>query len=259
VVNVGDQVEQNTSEATTNAGDAALNANCQAPATLASVWFQYVPVANSKVLLDTTASDFSAGLMVFQGSPTADSLIACGPGALGLRAQAGQTYFIMAFSDTPEVNGGNLVFSLKNAPTPRAHVSVATRGVAFRGGAAKVHGTYSCRHDESFSFGTAHLSQRAGRLKIPAASGVTLQCDGRRHHWSARLVSRVGTYARGEAMAKVAIIVCGFVECRQDRAKRHIHLALAPSPHRQWMSHPTTARTQPLRPLASVQTHWPSS
>jgi Family of unknown function (DUF6299) len=257
VVNVGDQIEQDTSEATTNAGDAALNANCGAPATLASVWFQYAPVANSNVALDTTASDFSAGLMIFQGTPTADSLIACGPGTLGLQAEAGQTYFVMAFSDTPGVNGGNLVLSVKNAPLPRAHVSVAKQGVAFRGGAAKLHGTYSCRHDESFSFGNAHLLQRAGRLKIQANAGVNLQCDGRRHRWSARLVSPVGTYARGNALARIAITVCGLIECRQDLAKRHIHLSSARL-QRQWMSHPTTARVEHPRPMLSLQRHWPS-
>jgi hypothetical protein len=256
---VGDQISEDTTEATTNAGDATLNANCGAPATLASVWFQYAPAVNTKIALDVTASDYSAGLMVFQGTPTPDSLIACGPGALGLRAQAGQTYFIMAFSDTPDVNGGNLVLAVKNAPTPRAHVTVAKRGVAFRGGAAKIHGTYSCLHGESFAFGNAHLLQRAGRLKIQAESGMGLQCDGSRHRWSARLVSPVGTYARGDAMARVVIAVCGFVECRQDRAKRQIHLAWAPSATRQWMKHPTTARIERPRPTLSLQRHWPGA
>ena len=65
--------------------------------------------------------------MVFDGTPTADSLIACGPGEVGLRARAGRTYYVMAFSDT-DVNGGNLVLTLQNAPTPRVHVSLAKRG-----------------------------------------------------------------------------------------------------------------------------------
>ncbi len=100
VLHLGDQVSEDTTQATTNAGDDALNANCGAPATNASVWYQYTPAKKRNVVLDTSASDYSAGLMIFQGTPTADSLIACGPGAVGIRARAGQTYYVMAFSDT---------------------------------------------------------------------------------------------------------------------------------------------------------------
>jgi hypothetical protein len=258
VVHLGDRVEQDTTEATTNAGDDALNANCGAPATNASVWYQYTPSVKHNVVLDTSESSYSAGLMVFDGTPTADSLISCGPGAVGIVARAGHTYTIMAFSDT-DVIGGALVLTLQNAPTPTVHLAVAKHGVAFHGGAARIHGTYKCRHGEGFAAVEAHLLQRAGRLKIQADSGKIIQCDGARHPWSVRLVSEVGTYARGAAVAKVNIIACGLINCRQDRVKRHVHLAWASSPNRQWMKHPTTGRTEPARPLLSRQHHWPSS
>lgn len=259
-LNLGDQVQQDTTQATTNAGDDALNANCGAPATEASVWYVYSPGTKTMALLDATMSDYSTGLMVFDGTPTADSLLACGPGQVGLRARAGHTYYVMAFSDTAGVNGGNLVLSLKKAPTPRAHVTVAKRGVAFRGGggAAKIHGTYSCRHDESFSAVVAHLRQRAGRLKIQADGSAATRCDGKRHRWSTRLVSPVGTFARGHAVARVRIIVCGLVECRRDVVKRRIHLAWASGTPRQAVAQPSTARTQRPRPLIAQERHWPS-
>jgi hypothetical protein len=257
-LHLGDQVTQDTSEATTNAGDDALNANCGAPATNASVWYRYTPPVNRNFALDVTASNYSAGLMVFEGTPTANSLVACGPGAVGVRAQALTTYTIMAFSDT-DVNGGTLVLTLKDAPTPRAHVSVAKHGVAFHGGAARIHGTYSCKHGDSFAVVAAHLLQLAGRLKIQADSETSARCDGSRHNWSARLVSPVGTYARGHALAKVAIFVCGVVECRHAKTKRRIHLAWASGPQRQWMLHPSTARTERPRPMIGSQRHWPSS
>jgi len=258
VLHLGDRVEQDTREATTNAADDALNTNCGAPATSASVWYQYSPTVKRNAVLDTSASSYSAGLMVFKGTPTPDSLVTCGPGAVGLRAQAGKTYYIMAFSDS-EVNGGDLVLTLQNAPTPHAHVAMAKGGVAFHGGAAKVHGTYSCTHGEGFAAVEAHLLQRAGRLKIQADSGTRVHCDGRRHRWSTRLVSPVGTYARGPALAKARIIACGVLECRQDKVKRHIHLARAPSSHRQWMAHPSAALSKPARPTVSRLGHWPSS
>jgi hypothetical protein len=259
VLNLGDHVSQDTTEATTNAGDDALNANCGAPATNASVWYQYTAGATGNVVLDTTPSSYSVGLMVFKGTPTPDSLISCGPVEVGLRAKVGKTYTIMAFSDT-DVIGGTLLLSLTNAPTPRAHVTVAKPGVAFHGGAAQIHGTYSCTHGENFSGVTAHLGQRAGRLKIQADGDpkAAIRCDGVSHRWSARLVSPVGTYARGRAVAKVGIIVCGILVCRQDKAERHIHLRASGS-HRQWMTHPTTARTPRQHPLLGREKHWPSS
>jgi hypothetical protein len=255
-VHLGVPIEQDTSEATTNAGDAALNANCGAPATNASVWYTYSSTVARKVVLDTSDSSYSTGLMVFRGTPTADSMIACGPVAVGLRAKPGRTYTIMAFSDT-EVNGGTLVLTAIKAPTPRVHVHVARHGAAFHGGAARLHGSYRCTHAESFAGLSARLLQRAGRLKIQAESDVSVRCDGRRHHWSARLVSQVGTYAQGRAVAKVAIFACGLLECRQDKARRHVRLGWTTARTREWMAHPTTGRT--VRPHPLSQRHWPSS
>ena len=60
----------------------------------------------------------------------------CGQGLVGLRARAGRTYTIMVTADTAVI-GGQLSLSLEKAPPPpRVHVSLAGRGVAYRGGAA---------------------------------------------------------------------------------------------------------------------------
>jgi len=258
VMNLGDRVEQDTTEATTSTGDDALNVNCGAPATKAAVWYTYSPGASRKVLMDTSDSDYSAGVMVFEGTPTADSLLTCGPGAAGWSARAGTTYYVMAFSDT-DVNGGHLVLTLRGVPTPHAHVTLATRGVAFHGGAARLHGTYSCNHEASPSIVDPHLVQRAGRLKIQADSSTGIRCDGTRHHWSVRLVSPVGTYARGPAVARVDIVVCGLLECHLDKAKRHVHLAWAPRSHGQRTVHRATPPADRPQPILSRHRHWPSS
>jgi Family of unknown function (DUF6299) len=257
VLHLGDQINEDTTQATTNAGDDALNANCGAPATNASVWFRYSPAKDRNVVLDVTGSDYSAGMMVFKGIPTADSLIACGPGSVGIRGKAGKTYYVMAFSDT-DVIGGNLVLTIKNAPTPHVHVTIAKHGLAFHGGAAQIHGTYRCTHSESFAGLQTHLLQRAGRLKIQADSGTNVTCDGAPHPWSTRLVSPVGTYAKGPARAKALIFSCGVIQCSHVRVKRHVHLRWATSANRPWMTHPTTSPKVRQRPLISQQRHWPS-
>jgi hypothetical protein len=254
----GDRVVQDTSEATTNAQDERLNSNCGAPATNASVWYKFSPTVDRRVLLDMTNSDYSGGALVFVGTPRARSLVACGPGVVALRARAGKTYNIMVISDT-DVNGGRLVLSLRNAPPPpRVHVSVARRGVTLRGGAARIHGVYLCRHGEFAEVGGS-LFQRAGRLKIQSRFGKGVRCDGRRHRWQARLVSRFATYAPGDALAQVRIFTCGTFECRRDRTRRHIHLVRAAGSHRQRSVLPSNSRIERPRPLVERQMHWPGS
>jgi hypothetical protein len=257
VLHLGDRIEEDTTEATTTPDDAALNDSCGAPATNASVWFTYTPGTQRNVVVDVTESDFSAGLMIFKGTPTPDSLLSCAPGILGLHARAGQTYYVMAFSDT-DVNGGNLVLSLKNAPPPNVHVAVARRGLAFHGGSARLHGTYSCKNAPGFAEVDAHLKQRAGRLKIQATSGAPAVCDGRRRHWSARLVSPFGTYAQGRAVARVTIIGCGLLQCRQATTMRRVHLVWASSSQHQGMVHPSGAPAGRPHPILSRYTHWPT-
>jgi hypothetical protein len=258
VLQLGDEVVQDTTEATTNTQDEELNANCGAPATNASVWYQYTPDVDGAVVLDMTASDYSGGALVFTGTPTADSLVTCGPGVVALRAQAGTTYTIMVISDT-DVNGGSLVMSLKKAPPPpRVHVSVAKRGVAYGGGAARLHGTYSCKRGE-FVAVSGTLRQRAGRLKIRADFGKEVRCDARRHPWSARLVSPVGTYARGNAFAKVRITACGIFACRKDTAKRQVQLAWAAGSERQRLVPTPTHQAERPHPLVEDQMRWSSS
>jgi hypothetical protein len=255
-VSMGDTATQDTTEATTDADDAAFNENCGAPETGASVWYTFTPDADAKVVFDTSESSYETGLMIFKGTPTPDSLRACGPVGLGLKAHAGKTYYVMAFNDSA-LTGGDLVLSLKNAPTPKVHVTLAKRGVAFRPGGARLHGTYSCKHDESFGGLDIHLFQRAGRLKIQADRGIGALCDGKRHHWSAKVISPVGTYARGPAMARAQVFACGLLECRSDTVKRHVRLAWAKGPHRRQVVKPSVGRTTRPHAPFGAQKHWP--
>jgi hypothetical protein len=164
----------------------------------------------------------------------------------------------MAFSDTDAI-GGDLVLKLENAPRPRVHVRLAKHAIAYKHGAAKLHGTYSCRHAEAFAELDAHLQQRSGRLKIPGDAGRSIRCDGKRRHWSVRLVSPIGTYAQGRAWARVTIVACGLLECRQHTVRRHVHLAWNSSSSRPWMAHPTHAGTLHGHPVIPRHRRWPTN
>jgi len=257
-LHVGERVVQNTTKATTTAEDEALNANCGAPATNASVWYKFHARVARKVVLDMTASSYSGGMLIFKGTPTAKSLVNCGPDAVPLVARASKTYYIMVISDT-DVNGGKLVLTLKKAQPPVVRVSVASQGVAFRGGAARIQGSYFCKNGDSGARLNSHLFQLAGRLKIQAHSGQGLRCDATRHRWSARLVSPTGTYAPGHALATVRIIACGVFVCRHDIARRHIQLVPASSTHRQWSAQLSRTRKAHTGRLVERQRYWPSS
>ena len=221
-VALGETVTQDTSEATTDQQDADLNEFCGAPFTSASVWYTYTAAADGAVLVDMTQSDYSGGFLVFEGAPSVDSLITCGPGQVGIQGASGTTYTIMVISDT-EVNGGNLVMSLTEAPPPpRLRVDLAKRGKVSHG-AAMVRGTYRCRNAE-FGFAVSKITQRFGRFKFTAFGEREINCDGAKHTFRMRMVSDTGRYATGRAKVRTSVIGCGLFECDQSRDVRRIHL-----------------------------------
>ena len=219
---LNETVTQDTTEATTDQTDADLNADCGAPFTNASVWYTYTADVDGIVLLDMTESDYSGGFLVFEGAPTTDSLITCGPGLAGIEGTTGTTYTIMVISDT-EVNGGNLVFSLTDAPpSPRLRVDLARRGQVDRGD-AMIHGTYRCRNAE-FGEIFSQMTQRFGRFRFTAFGGKGVNCDGAKHTWRMRMRSDTGRYATGRAKVRTSLFGCGLFECDESRAVRRIRL-----------------------------------
>ena len=255
-LHVGDEVSQDTTEATTDPNDADLNESCGAPHTRASVWYKFTTRRDRNLLLDMRASDYSGGFLVFKGAPTKQSLVTCGDSAVGVRAAAGTTYTVMVISDTDK-NGGNLVLSLhRPPPPPRIKVTLAHRGLAYKGGAARLHGTYSCRHARGDSGIFGKISQRVGRLKIPARFRDSVRCNGKTHRWSARAVSQTGIYDRGPARVRIGAFACGMFACasvgseaqqvrlvRASGRDQHPRRSHAPLP-----AHP--------RPLVDRMTHW---
>ena len=212
---LGNTVKEDTSQATTGRQDAKLNQFCGAPFTNASVWYTYTPATNGSFIVDMTQSDYSGGFMVFQGAPSGRSMLACGPDSVGVDAVKGTTYTIMVFSAT-KVNGGNLVLSLtKGPPPPRVKVNVASTGIAYRKGNARVSGTFSCKNAEFVDL-EGQLTQIWKRVKITGFFEKFVRqakCDGAVHPWTAVVDSDNGLFAVGDATAETDTTACGQIDC----------------------------------------------
>lgn len=220
-------IDQNTTEATTDALDAALNEQCGAPATNGSVWFTYTETTGSGFIASVEESDYSAGLLVTEGDPSLGQVITCGPGAVGVETTPGTTYYVMAFSDTATI-GGNLHISFEGAPPPpELTVTADPRGVALKGGSAMVSGSYSCTNaDGENSEIDGTLTQRVGRLKITGDFFVyPLECDGASHRWVAEVTSYNGLFKGGKAASITFGFACGAFTCADGYVEQTIQLS----------------------------------
>ena len=216
-VSVPSTVLQDTSGATTDALDAALNAKCGAPVTNGSVWFRYTDTSGEGLLVDVSGSDFAAGVIIVAGETTAGGTFAtCGPGSALVRGEAGTTYYVMAFSDSEGVIGGDLVadFSVP-PPAPEATLTIEPKATAYRDGSLLLRGTYSCTNADGYSSDiSGTVTQTVGRTKIEGYFFVNpLECDGGVHAWEAVVTSSNGLFAGGKAISVAVVITCGEFDC----------------------------------------------
>src|SRR5262245_7769466 len=109
-----------TTEATTDADDAQLNEDCGAPATDASVWYEFTTLEDGIALVDVGAADYSAGVAVGTGTQGSLELVECDAFGLGFEAEAGVTYFVLVFDFQEDGggNGGQLEIAFDQAPPP---------------------------------------------------------------------------------------------------------------------------------------------
>ncbi len=204
-----------TTEATTDAEDAAVNTNCGAPATNGSVWYSMVAGAAPAYVVDVAGSDFFAGVIVATGTPGNLSLVNCGPDAVGFEATPGETYYLMAFSDDPAVVGGQLAFSVvESEPAPKVSMTVDNVGKVNRAtGTATISGTYTC-------IGTADVVQLSGKLQQEQGdaqiSGLFEQLDltcGGTADWKIEVVPDSGKFKRGQAATIALTVGCNLLGC----------------------------------------------
>ena len=219
-----------TTEATTDGTDAEANASCGAPATDASVWYEFTAAADGYIIVDVSASDYSAGVIVVSGSPGTFTYENCGPGGTVFYAASGETYAILAFDDQNDRtgNGGTLNISVDVAPPPpTVHISINSTGRFNKvSGSATVSGTLTCT-DASFVEFDVQLTQAVGRFTITGFGGDksdSLVCDGTAQRWSVEVFGQNGKFKGGSAVAIANSFACGLFDCASDYAQRVVRL-----------------------------------
>jgi hypothetical protein len=216
-----------TSEATTDAQDAALNADCGAPVTNGSVWYSYTaPAGVDGIVVDVSASNFSAGALIAASDGSGGwYVVACGPGATGSYVYEGGEYAILAFSDTPGVTGGTLQLTVEQASVPTVDLTVNPRGKVDRYGNAVLSGTVRCSGGDFLEIGTS-LKQPVGRFAVQGDGWVSgPACDGALHSWSAVVVPYNGKFAGGKAASFTWAFSCGEVFCGDSYVEQTVRLS----------------------------------
>lgn len=228
-VSIGFSETLDTTEATTDAEDAQLNASCGAPATDASVWYT-ITGTDQFVIVDVSLSDYSAGVLVGVGTPGSLTTVACGPGTTGFFASAGTTYYVLAIDDQQDGsgNGGQLNISFSTIPnSPTLAITVNPKGkVNTRSGVATISGTFTCT-DADFVDLFVDARQNVGRFTI-FGSGETFDfgnCDGSAHPWSAQVIPQNGKFAGGKTATISTAYACGTFECAFGYAEQKVQLS----------------------------------
>ncbi len=233
-VTVGFAQEVDTTLATTDGEDAALGQTCSGPAgpagrTDASVWYSYEATSDGDVLVDVSASNYSAGVYVATGAPGSLIAEACGPQSVAFSAVAGVTYYVVAFDDQGDRTGtgGLLRISFSEAPAaPTVVVSIDDTGRFDAGtGAVTVEGTLACTG--------AEFVQMLGTVKelagpSPATGffrrGNEGPCDGTPRPWTAVVRGNGGTFDGRRATVVASSIACSRRQCSQGYSDQAVRL-----------------------------------
>jgi hypothetical protein len=211
-------------EATTDALDATLNAQCGAPATEGSVWYHFEATEDGTLVFDVSESSFTAGALVTAGEPADENVVTCGPGAVSFEVTAGQTYFIMAFSDTPGVTTGTLVVHAEAAQPVAVDVTVNPIGTFDpKTGSATISGSLQCSGAE-FAFVAVDLSQSVGRFTILGSGSIDAACTGTPEPWSVEVLPFNGRFSGGHAVSVAFAFACGSFSCGEDFEQQTVKL-----------------------------------
>jgi hypothetical protein len=230
-VSVGTTVTEDTSQADEiDPAETALNEFCGAPVVEHGVWFKITSAADNTVAFDTADSDYAAGIMVFEGTPTPEGLLNCGPEHIVQDLAAGVTYNLLVFGDGESAaTGGTLIFKVEQAvPAPDMSLTIDPLGSVNRLGVARITGTVTCTSVDGSGtvfelFG--EVTQKVGRLVIRGFlfAFLDLPCDGSTQPWEAFVVGDNGVFAGGKAATVAFAFGCTDV-CSEAFAEATVQL-----------------------------------
>jgi len=228
-VSIGFSDTVDTTEATTDADDAAMNETCGAPATDASVWYEFTSASDVGVAVDVSDSSYSAGVLVATGNPTDGfEIVACAPGATGWLAEAGVTYAVLAIDDQLDGggNGGTLAINVSEIPPPPEIDVTVNRTGSFNSktGAATITGTVTCVGDADFAGIETEVRQNVGRFTIVGFGFTEVTCDGATRPWSLEVIPDNGKFSGGKAVTVTLAFACGVFDCGVDFEERIVQL-----------------------------------
>lgn len=212
-------VTADTSGATTDADDDALNSECGAPAMDASVWYSYTATADGALIADVSESAYSAGVFVATGAPGSFEVLGCAPGATAWEATAGETYSIVVIDDQSDEtgNGGAMSLTVDEAPpVPEVDLTVASKATFTKAGNLLLSGTVTCTAGAVTDL-DASVTQTVGRLKIEGYGYTSIDCgDGSTQPWTMEIVGANGVFKGGKAASVTFAYACGAFDCGVD-------------------------------------------
>ena len=192
------------------------------------MWFTVTAAADGYLAADVSGSNYSAGVIVGQGSPGALSLVGCGQAGTAFPVAAGETYRILAFDDQLDGsgNGGTLHITVDVAPPPPTIEATLNPVAQFdsRSGGAYVSGTVTCDEGADFAFVDLQLTQRVGRLLIRGYGSAEVSCTGQAEQWSALVLGDNGIFKGGKALSASFATACNLVGCGEYYAEQTIQL-----------------------------------
>jgi hypothetical protein len=189
--------------------------------------------AGFSAVLDTTGSSWRPYIHVATAFDDLDDVQVCDAGGATLfETEPGTVYYILlAEEDNQTEIGGTLHISFGTPPPlPTTTVRLSHRGVVYRNGNARLHGTYTCVNGSGFFDTAVALAQKGNGVAylssdVPAYSEPI--CDGTRHRWSAPTdpyAEPAPTLRPGPAFAQMSWTSCGEWECIYGSTEKWVFL-----------------------------------
>jgi len=218
-----------TTEATMDADEEAAGQPCRnigAPDIEKSVWYKFTASANVTLLVDTRASSYTTGIAAYNGGPSAETFVTCGPGRIITSWAAGETAYFMIFGDQPGSAGGTLRITVQEAPPPPVvSLTVDPTGTFDpASGSATIRGTVTCTGTADFGGINGTVRQTVGRFTINGFFFTSFTCDGTTQTWTATTQSSNGKFAGGPAAVDASAFACNVSGCGSDFVTQHVRL-----------------------------------